>query len=62
MISYIESLTSETNPSISLEDGDTVIQNGERYTIVNKETLLAEKEDTGEPVNLTTDNLIKEET
>lgn len=62
MISYIESLTSETNPSISLENGDTVIWNGERYTIVNKETLLAEKENTGEPVTLTTDNLIKEET
>lgn len=62
MISYIEAITSSSTPIISLENGDTVIWNNERYTIVNKETMLAEKEDTGEPVTLTTDNLTKEET
>lgn len=62
MISLVETLISNSNPSISLENGDIVIQNGSRYTIVNKETMLAEKENTGEPVTLTTDNLIKEET
>ena len=62
MISYIEAITSSSTPTISLENGDTVIWNNERYTIVNKETMLAEKEDTGEPVTLTTDNLTKEET
>lgn len=62
MISYIESIISESTPTISLENGDTVTQNNERYTIVNKETMLAENEVTGEQVTLTTDNLIKEET
>lgn len=62
IISYIEAINSSSTPTISLENGDTVIWNNERYTIVNKETMLAEKEDTGEPVTLTTDNLTKEET
>ena len=62
MISYIESITSPSTPTISLENGDTVTQNNERYTIINKETMLAENEVTKEQVTLTTDNLIKEET
>lgn len=62
MIAIIDSLQSKNIPAISLENGDTVIWNNERYTITDKETMLAEKEDTGEQVTLTTDNLIKEET
>lgn len=62
MISYIESISSESTPTISLENGDTVTQNGKRYTIVDKENLIGEDEVTGEQVTLTTDNLIKEET
>lgn len=62
MIRIIDSLKSENIPTISLEDGDTVIQNGKRYTIVDKENLIGEDEVTGEQVTLTTDNLIKEET
>lgn len=62
MISYIESMISESTPTISLENGDTVTQNGKRYTIVDKENLIGEDEATGEQVTLTTDNLIKEET
>lgn len=62
MIRIIDSLKSENIPTISLEDGDTVIQNGKRYTIVDKENLIGEDEVTGEQVTLTADNLIKEET
>lgn len=62
MISYIESMSSESTPTISLENGDTVIQNGKRYTIIDKENLIGEDEVTEEQVTLTTDNLIKEET
>lgn len=62
MISYIESISSESIPTISLENGDTVTQNSKRYTIVDKENLIGEDEVTGEQVTLTTDNLIKEET
>lgn len=62
MIAIIDSLQSKNIPAISLENGDTVIWNNERYTITDKETMLAEKENTGEQVTLTTDNLIKEET
>lgn len=62
MISYIESISSESTPTISLENGDTVIQNGKRYTIIDKENLIGEDEVTKEQVTLTTDNLIKEET
>ena len=62
MISYIESIISESTPTISLENGDTVIQNGKRYTIIDKENLIGEDEVTKEQVTLTTDNLIKEET
>lgn len=62
MISYIESMISESTPTISLENGDTVIQNDKRYTIIDKENLIGEDEVTGEQVTLTTDNLIKEET
>ena len=62
MISYIESIISESAPTISLENGDTVTQNGKRYTIINKENLIGEDEVTKEQVTLTTDNLIKEET
>ena len=62
MISYIESMISESTPTISLENGDTVTQNGKRYTIIDKENLIGEDEVTGEQVTLTTDNLIKEET
>ena len=62
MISYIESISSESTPTVSLENGDTVTQNGKRYTIVDKEILIGEDEVTGEQVTLTTDNLIKEET
>ena len=58
MISCIESIT----PTISLENGDTVTQNGKRYTIIDKENLIGEDEVTKEQVTLTTDNLIKEET
>ncbi len=60
MISYIESISSESAPTISLENGDTVTQNGKRYTIIDKENLIGEDEVTKEQV--TTDNLIKEET
>ncbi len=62
MISYIESISSESTPTISLENGDTVTQNGKRYTIIDKENLIGEDEVTNEQVTLTTDNLIKEET
>ena len=62
MISYIESMISESTPTISLENGDTVTQNGKRYTIIDKENLIGEDEVTKEQVTLTTDNLIKEET
>lgn len=62
MISYIESITSPSTPTISLENGDTVTQNGKRYTIIDKENLIGEDEVTKEQVTLTTDNLIKEET
>ena len=62
MISYIESISSESTPTISLENGDTVTQNGKRYTIIDKENLIGEDEVTKEQVTLTTDNLIKEET
>ena len=62
MISYIESIISESTPTISLENGDTVIQNGKRYTIIDKENLIGEDKVTKEQVTLTTDNLIKEET
>ena len=62
MISYIESMSSESTPTISLENGDTVTQNGKRYTIIDKENLIGEDEVTEEQVTLTTDNLIKEET
>ena len=62
MISYIESIISESTPTISLENGDIVTQNGKRYTIIDKENLIGEDEVTKEQVTLTTDNLIKEET
>lgn len=62
MISYIESIISSSTPTISLENGDTVTQNGKRYTIIDKENLIGEDEVTKEQVTLTTDNLIKEET
>lgn len=62
MISIVESITSSSTPTISLENGDTVTQNGKRYTIIDKENLIGEDEVTGEQVTLTTDNLIKEET
>lgn len=62
MISYIESMISESTPTISLENGDTVTQNDKRYTIIDKENLIGEDEVTKEQVTLTTDNLIKEET
>lgn len=62
MISYIESISSESTPTISLENGDTVTQNGKRYIIIDKENLIGEDEVTKEQVTLTTDNLIKEET
>lgn len=62
MISCIESIISESIPTISLENGDTVTQNGKRYTIIDKENLIGEDEVTKEQVTLTTDNLIKEET
>lgn len=62
MISYIESMISESTPTISLENGDTVTQNGKRYTIIDKENLIGEDQVTKEQVTLTTDNLIKEET
>ena len=62
MISYIESISSESTPTISLENGDTVTQNGKRYTIIDKENLIGEDEVTEEQATLTTDNLIKEET
>ena len=48
--------------TISLENEDTVIWNGKRYTIIDKENLIGEDEVTKEQVTLTTDNLIKEET
>lgn len=62
MISYIESISSESTPTISLENGDTVTQNGKRYTIIDKENSIGEDEVTKEQITLTTDNLIKEET
>lgn len=62
MIKIIDSLKSENIPTISLENGDTVTQNGKRYTIIDKENLIGEDEVTKEQVTLTTDNLIKEET
>ncbi len=62
MISCIGSMISESIPTISLENGDTVTQNGKRYTIIDKENLIGEDEVTKEQVTLTTDNLIKEET
>ena len=62
MIYYIESMISESTPTISLENGDTVTQNGKRYIIIDKENLIGEDEVTKEQVTLTTDNLIKEET
>ena len=60
VISIVESITSI--PTISLENGDTVTQNGKRYIIIDKENLIGKDEVTGEQVTLTTDNLIKEET
>lgn len=62
MISYIESISSESTPTVSLENGDIVTQNGKRYTIIDKENLIGEDEVTKEQITLTTDNLIKEET
>lgn len=62
VISIVESITSPSIPTISLENGDTVTQNGKRYTIIDKENLIGEDEVTKEQVTLTTDNLIKEET
>lgn len=62
MIAIIDSLRAKNIPAISLEDGDTVIWNNERYTITDKENLIGKNEVTGELVTLTTDNLIKEET
>ena len=62
MISIVESITSSSTPTISLENEDTVIWNGKRYTIIDKENLIGEDEVTKEQVTLTTDNLIKEET
>ena len=62
MIRIIDSLKSENIPTISLEDGDTVIWNSKRYTIIDKENLIGEDEVTKEQVTLTADNLIKEET
>lgn len=62
VISIVESITSSSIPTISLENGDTVTQNGKRYTIIDKENLIGEDEVTREQVTLTTDNLIKEET
>ena len=62
VISIVESITSLSIPTISLENGDTVTQNGKRYTIIDKENLIGEDEVTKEQVTLTTDNLIKEET
>lgn len=62
VISIVESITSSSTPTISLENEDTVIQNGKRYTIIDKENLIGEDEVTKEQVTLTTDNLIKEET
>lgn len=62
MISLINSITPSSTPTTSLENGDTVIQNGKRYTIIDKENLIGEDEVTKEQVTLTTDNLIKEET
>ena len=62
MIKIIDSLKSENIPTISLENGDIVTQNGKRYTIIDKENLIGEDEVTKEQVTLTTDNLIKEET
>lgn len=62
MIAILDSLKSKNIPAISLEDGDTVIWNNERYTITDKENLIGKNEVTGELVTLTTDNLIKEET
>ena len=62
VISIVESITSPSIPTISLENGDTVTQNGKRYTIIDKENLIGEDEVTKEQVTLTIDNLIKEET
>ena len=62
VISIVESITSSSTPTISLENEDTVIWNGKRYTIIDKENLIGEDEVTKEQVTLTTDNLIKEET
>lgn len=62
MISIVESIASSSTPTISLENKDTVIWNGKRYTIIDKENLIGEDEVTKEQVTLTTDNLIKEET
>lgn len=62
VISIVESITSLSIPTISLENGDTVTQNGKRYTIIDKENLIGEDEVTKEQVTLTIDNLIKEET
>lgn len=62
MISIVESIASSSTPTISLENEDTVIWNGKRYTIIDKENLIGEDEVTKEQVTLTTDNLIKEET
>lgn len=62
VISIVESITSSSTPTISLENGDTVTQNGKRYTIIDKKNLIGEDEVTEEQVTLTTDNLIKEET
>ena len=62
IIAILDSLRAQNIPAISLEDGDTVIWNNERYTITDKENLIGKNEVTGELVTLTTDNLIKEET
>lgn len=59
MISLIKEVTS---PSISLEEGDTVIWKDKRYTITDTEKLMGEDIDTGELKELTKDNLFKEET
>jgi hypothetical protein len=48
MIKIIDSLKSENIPTISLENGDTVTQNGKRYTIIDKENLIGEDEVTKE--------------
>ena len=48
MISIVESIASSSTPTISLENEDTVIWNGKRYTIIDKENLIGEDEVTKE--------------